>query len=204
MRHKRWLLSFAFAFSTVTENMRSATWFFPFLSLPVCWSSPVQVAATDSDLTVKTNLFTVQGALAENTTSVRFFGGIPYAEPPVGSARFRSPITKKPETEVIDATKFGPSCIQQDTGSKTVYTEFLPGFLLTPGQTQSEDCLTLNVWAPRGLNASSELLPVMIWIHGGGFTGGGSASPYKYGTRIVRDHQDVIVVALKSASPSSK
>ncbi|EKG11389.1 Carboxylesterase type B [Macrophomina phaseolina MS6] len=80
--------------------------------------------------------------------------------------------------------------------SSTVYTEFLPGYLLTPGQTQSEDCLTLNIWAPRALNASSELLPVMIWIHGGGFTGGGSASPYKYGTRIVKDHQDVIVVAL--------
>lgn len=166
-------------------------------------SSPIATTAadSDSDLLVQTNLFAVRGALAQdrNTTvnSVRFFGGIPYAEPPVGSARFRPPITKKPVDHVIDATAFGPSCIQLDTGTKTVYTEFLPGFLLTPGQKTSEDCLSLNVWAPRRSGNASELLPVMIWIHGGGFTGGGSASPYKYGTRIVEKHQDVIVVALK-------
>ncbi|GME48564.1 Para-nitrobenzyl esterase [Neofusicoccum parvum] len=165
-------------------------------------SSPIATPAadSDSDLLVQTNLFAVRGALAQdrNTTvnSVRFFGGIPYAEPPVGSARFRPPITKKPVDHVIDATAFGPSCIQLDTGTKTVYTEFLPGFLLTPGQKTSEDCLSLNVWAPRRSGNASELLPVMIWIHGGGFTGGGSASPYKYGTRIVEKHQDVIVVAL--------
>ncbi|KAB2575178.1 Acetylcholinesterase [Lasiodiplodia theobromae] len=175
--------------------MRSLAGLFLAQSLAAALPS-AHTRVANSDLLVDTNLFKVQGKLADNTTTVRFFGGIPYAEPPVGTARFRSPVTKQPETDVIDATKFGPSCIQLDTGTETVYTEYLPGFLLTPGQTQSEDCLSLNIWAPRALNASSELLPVMIWIHGGGFTGGGSASPYKYGTNIVRDHQDVIVVAL--------
>lgn len=179
-------------------KMRSLAGLFLAQSLVAALPSALTRVA-NSDLLVDTTLFKVQGKLADNTTTVRFFGGIPYAEPPVGTARFRPPVTKEPETDVIDATKFGPSCIQLDTGTETVYTEYLSGFLLTPGQTQSEDCLSLNIWAPRAAvnNASSELLPVMIWIHGGGFTGGGSASPYKYGTNIVRDHQDVIVVALK-------
>ncbi|KAL1615222.1 hypothetical protein SLS54_009153 [Diplodia seriata] len=176
-------------------NMRSLAGLL--LALPLAAARPsARIGAANSDLLVQTDLFQVQGKLADNTTTVRFFGGVPYAEPPVGSARFRPPVAKKPEPDVVDATKFGPSCIQLDTGTETVYTKYLPGYLLTPGQTQSEDCLSLNIWAPRALNGSSELLPVMIWIHGGGFTGGGSASPYKYGTDIVRDHQDVIVVAL--------
>jgi carboxylesterase type B len=85
--------------------------------------------------------------------------------------------------------------MQYSNGQKTVYSEYLKGFLLTPGQEQSEDCLTLNVWAPTKKQASGKL-PVMIWIHGGGFTSGGSASPYKYGDKLAKD-QNVIVVAMK-------
>ncbi|KAF1976313.1 alpha/beta-hydrolase [Bimuria novae-zelandiae CBS 107.79] len=114
-----------------------------------------QYSHGEEGLTVKTNLFTVKGAIFRNETNVRFFGNIPYAEPPVGHLRFRPPY---------------------NSGSKTVYSEYLTGFLLSPGQSTSEDCLTLNVWAPA---PSKE----------------GSASPYKYGDRIVRD-QNVIVVAL--------
>ncbi|KAF2845552.1 alpha/beta-hydrolase [Plenodomus tracheiphilus IPT5] len=136
----------------------------------------------------------VQGITWPNTSEVRFFGGIPYAEPPLGSARFRPPITKRPTNQTIDASWFGPSCIQYSNGQPTVYSEYLRGFLLTPGQVQSEDCLTLNIWAPRSA-AEAEKLPVMIWIHGGGFTSGGAASPYKYGHRLARD-QNVVVVAI--------
>ena len=85
--------------------------------------------------------------------------------------------------------------MQLNTGAETVYTEYLPGFLLTPGQQQSEDCLTLNIWAPRG--AAGQSFAVMIYIPGGGYNSGGAASPYKYGGPIVRDQQDVIVVSVK-------
>ncbi|KAF2678095.1 alpha/beta-hydrolase [Lentithecium fluviatile CBS 122367] len=146
------------------------------------------------NLTIKTNLFTVRGAIFPNTTDVRFFGGIPYAEPPVGDLRFRPPATAKPRNETLNATWFGPSCIQYSNGQHTVYSEYLTGFLLKPGQVQSEDCLTLNIWAPKG-SKEGDALPVMIWLHGGGHTSGGAASPYKYGHRIVRD-QNVILVAL--------
>jgi cholinesterase len=149
----------------------------------------------DEKLTVKTNLFTVQGAIFPNSTDVRFYGNIPYAEPPVGSLRFRPPVSVKPRNNTIDGTWFGPSCIQYNNGAKTVYSEYLKGFLLSPGQTTSEDCLTLNVWAPKGAKKDGKL-PVMIWIHGGGHTSGGAASPYKYGDRLARD-QNVIVVAMK-------
>jgi len=151
----------------------------------------------DTDLFVKTNFYSIRGISWPNETSVRFFGGIPYAEPPVGSNRFRPPVTKKPVNQTIDASWFGPSCIQYSNGAATVYSEYLTGFLLSPGQQQSEDCLTLNIWAPRGTKREDkQLKPVIIWIHGGGFTSGGSASPYKYGHRLAKD-QDLIVVAIK-------
>ncbi|KAL5113981.1 hypothetical protein ACEQ8H_008127 [Pleosporales sp. CAS-2024a] len=162
------------------------------LLLPLVYAFPA--SNTHDDLLVHTSLFSVQGVPWPNNTDVRFFGGIPYAEPPLGAARFRPPITKRPTNQTIDASWFGPSCIQYNNGQKTVYSEYLQGFLLTPGQQQSEDCLTLNIWAPKKSHAS-EPLPVMIWIHGGGFTSGGAASPYKYGDRLAKD-QNVIVVAL--------
>lgn len=152
------------------------------------------VASSGSDLLVKTDLFSVQGVVG-NTSNVRVFRGIPYAEPPVGAGRFMPPVTKKPEVDVVNATDFGAACIQLNTGAPTVYSQYLQGFLLTPGEQQSEDCLTLNIWAPRA--QPNQSLPVMIYIPGGAFTSGGSASPYKYGENIVRDHQDMIVVSMK-------
>jgi carboxylesterase type B len=160
-----------------------------------CTPLAEQPPSYSDHLTVKTNLFTVKGAIFPNETTVRFFGNIPYAEPPIGKLRFRPPVSVKPRNETINGTWFGPSCIQYNSGAETVYSEYLTGFLLSPGQETSEDCLTLNVWAPAG-SKEGDKLPVMIWIHGGGFTSGGAASPYKYGDRIVRD-QGVIVVALK-------
>lgn len=76
--------------------------------------------------------------------------------------------------------------------------DFQPGFLLSPGQPISEDCLTLNVWAPKGAKKGDKL-PVIIWIHGGGFTSNEAASPYKYGDRLARN-QNVIVVSIKYAA----
>ncbi|KAF9693294.1 hypothetical protein EKO04_008897 [Ascochyta lentis] len=160
--------------------------------LPLAHGLPTE--SNHDGLLVYTNHFAVRGVPWSNTTGVSFWGGIPYAEPPIGELRFRPPVTKRPSNETIDASWFGPSCIQYNSGQKTVYSEHLKGFLLTPGQEQSEDCLTLNIWAPTKGNPA-EPLPVMIWIHGGGFTSGGSASPYKYGDRLAKD-QNVIVVAI--------
>lgn len=164
------------------------------VALMACLSIAWAQSSSDDDLLVSTGSLTVQGAIEEGMDNVRVFRGVPFAEPPTGQHRFMPPITKKPSSAVINATWFGPSCIQLNTGEKTVYTEHLPGFLLTPGQEQSEDCLTLNIWAPR--SAPNQSFPVIIYIPGGGFTGGGGASPYKYGGPLVSSQQDIIVITV--------
>ena len=83
------------------------------------------------------------------------FKGIPYAAPPVGKLRWRAPQPVEPWDGVLDATAFGPACMQTDD---------LP---------KSEDCLTLNVWRPASPAAGP--LPVMMWIYGGALAHGNTA-----------------------------
>ncbi|KAJ3751252.1 extracellular triacylglycerol lipase precursor [Lentinula detonsa] len=89
-----------------------------------------------------------------------FFGGIPFAEPPIGNLRLRSPVLKSTlDTETFDASNFGFACLQS-------------GIPLTE---LSEDCLTINVFRPSGVT-SNDSLPVMFWTYGGGFQEGTSAT----------------------------
>ncbi len=92
---------------------------------------------------------------------VSSFKGIPFAAPPVGEFRWRPPQPVKPWDGVRDATEFGPTCAAAGWGAA-------PG---TIQQGSSEDCLYLNVWKPADARGGAKL-PVMVWIHGGGFTGG--------------------------------
>ncbi|EFX78599.1 hypothetical protein DAPPUDRAFT_105048 [Daphnia pulex] len=110
------------------------------------------------------------------------FRGIPYAEPPVGNLRFRDPIPAQPWTGVLDATKEGPACFQND---------LLSG--ITAGQ---EDCLVLNVYTHNS-NAIENALPVMVWIHGGGFTAGsGNSETDFYGPGHILDRDVVLAVTI--------
>ena len=83
--------------------------------------------------------------------------GIPYAAPPLGELRLRAPIEHTAWTDVRDATRFASASLQ----AKTEYD----------GKQGSEDCLYLNVYKPAAANDSSPL-PVMVWLHGGGFVNG--------------------------------
>ncbi|KAJ7463191.1 extracellular triacylglycerol lipase precursor [Mycena latifolia] len=111
---------------------------------------------------------TLTGAGTE-VPNVEFYGGIsnclpgiPYAEPPVCSLRFKAPVLKRAlNTPTFNASTYGPPCLQQP--------DVNPGAL----SPSSEDCLTLNVYKPAGL-ADTDSLPVMAWIHGGGLVAGGS------------------------------
>ncbi|KAJ7178115.1 esterase 1 [Mycena filopes] len=100
---------------------------------------------------------TLQGSLILNSC-VEFFGGIPYAYPPTGPLRFSAPVLKKVlESDSFDATSFGPFCLQ----------------LGLPAKQISEDCLTVNIFRPAGLQPNASL-PVMFWTYGGGFSSGGA------------------------------
>ena len=91
---------------------------------------------------------------------VRKFLGIPYAESPSGARRFKKPVPKAAFTSAFDASNYGHSCFQ-----------FEGLFPPEVNVTYSEDCLSLNIFAPE-TPSNGRFYPVMVWIHGGGFTYG--------------------------------
>jgi para-nitrobenzyl esterase len=113
---------------------------------------------------------------------VEVFLGIPYALPPTGSLRWKPPQPVPAWTEVREATAFGSRCMQARIYDDMVFRD--PGI--------SEDCLTLNIWAPAGKN--NEHLPVMVWIYGGGFEAGSTSEPRQDGENLAR--KGVIVVSM--------
>jgi para-nitrobenzyl esterase len=110
------------------------------------------------------------------------FKGIPYAEPPVGPARWKPPAQMPRWQGVRQATAFGPACFQPTGGTRTVYTS-------DPGP-MSEDCLTLNIWAP----ANAHNAPVLFWIHGGALLGGSSREALYDGARLAQ--RGIIVISI--------
>lgn len=124
---------------------------------------------------------TVQGLLqgtAEQDLAI--FRGVPYAAAPVGANRWRAPQPLPQWAGLRMAEEFGPRCVQGN---------FAPG---AEQPLTSEDCLYLNVWTPA-TEAEAEL-PVLVWIHGGGFfTGAGSAANYD-GAALAR--KGAVVVTL--------
>ncbi len=115
--------------------------------------------------------------------AVVVFKGIPYAVPPVGPLRWAPPAPPAKWTKPLVADTFGPICPQK------INADGSPNEGGAMGPT-SEDCLTLNVWAPKGATKA----PVMVWLHGGGNTmGAGSLGAYD-GTAFARD--GVVLVSI--------
>jgi para-nitrobenzyl esterase len=129
----------------------------------------VAASAKADSLTVKIADGKVHGKSLNS--SVRAFQGIPYAAPPVGDLRWKAPEPAAPWKGELDATKYGHHCAQNHVFDDMVFQDSA-----TPTDTGSEDCLTLNVYTPASAKESSKL-PVMFWIHGGGYSGGGSSEP---------------------------
>jgi para-nitrobenzyl esterase len=115
----------------------------------------------------------ITGALTGPNHDISVYKGIPYVTAPVGDRRWREPQPVAKWAAVREATSFSP----------------IPPQRQSP-QQQSEDSLYLNVWTPA--KSSSERLPVMVWIYGGGFTYGSSSSALYDGTRLA-GHGVVVV-----------
>jgi len=116
-------------------------------------------------LTTKTEQGKVRGKTI-NDGKVKAFMGLPYAAPPVGDLRWKAPQPAAKWASERDATKYGAHCAQNVV---------FPDMIFQDG-VNSEDCLFLNVYSPADATTKSKL-PVMFWIHGGGFAGGASSEP---------------------------
>jgi para-nitrobenzyl esterase len=109
-------------------------------------------------------------------SGVHAYYGLPIALPPVGTLRWHEPMPVKPWSDVYEAGKPRPACMQRQGN-----------------QEQSEDCLYLNVWTPPTARRGAKL-PVIVFIHGGGFTGGSASTPAYSGAELAR--KGVVTVTL--------
>jgi para-nitrobenzyl esterase len=150
-------------------------------------STPTPTPACPASGASADAVVTSQGALTGlevgSAGGVRAFLGVPYAAPPLGDQRFRAPEAPSCFDGTFTATAFGESCKQLDA-------EGAP--------KGSEDCLTLNLWAPK---AAAGPLPVLFFVHGGGNVQGSSGATLADGTAFydgarLAEEQNVIVVTI--------
>ncbi len=132
--------------------------------------------STPENPIVSTSLGDVRG---RRLGSVAWFVGIPYAAPPVGERRFAAPARVPAWPGIRDATERGATAPQRLRAVPGLAIEPLVGTGWTPG----DDYLTLDVWTPEG----AEGLPVMVFIHGGGFVIGSKDAAVQDGATFARD-----------------
>jgi len=142
-----------------------------FLAMLVFFAAEFCIAQQPAPVKVESGK--LQGTI-ENGLTV--YKGIPFAAPPVGDLRWRAPQTAEKWKGVRQADKFAPGPIQAQS--------------FTFGK--SEDCLYLNIWTPA--KSSKDRIPVLVWIHGGGFGAGSASEELFYGDKLAR--KGVILVCL--------
>lgn len=118
----------------------------------------------------------------ETVGELNVFRGIPYAVPPLGLGRWKPPVSMPSWQDVLDVQQFGAACIQPKPRPDSLYADEPP--------QMSEDCLFLNVWAPR----KAKNAPVFVWIHGGALTSGASSLSMYDGSKLAG--RDVVVVSI--------
>ena len=153
-------------------------------------SSSSRSVGTAGAPVVETTYGRVRGARAEG---VLVFKGVPYGASTAGANRFRPPKAPAPWTGVKDVTAFGAACPQASMKPPPRPPGAPPVRSLTviADETQSEDCLVLNVWT----NSLSGKKPVMFWLHGGGYATGSAAPPVYDGVNLAAK-QDVVMVSI--------
>jgi para-nitrobenzyl esterase len=141
----------------------------------------------DSPGEVETTVTVQQGRLGGTVSpdgAVRAFKGVPYAAPPLGELRWRLPQPPRPWDGVRPTAGFGPNAPQFPLAGNSLYAG--------GHESQSEDCLYLNIWTAA--ESAEERRPVMVWIHFGAFQFGGASVPLYDGEGLAR--AGVVVVTL--------
>lgn len=136
---------------------------------------------------VKTTAGIVSGVTNTNG-DVQIFKGIPFAAPPVGDLRWKEPQPALPWEGVRTCDTWPASPIQSKPAPFMMWTQEF----ITPPEPLSEDCLYLNIWTPA--KSSDEKLPVLVWIHGGGFTSGSGACAVYDGEALAQ--QGILYVSI--------
>ncbi len=133
-----------------------------------------------------TSVGTYEGLWADDAQSIQVFKGIAYAAPPVGPLRFRPPAPALCVGGIIPAQTDPTPCWQGHSEDAFVWSR--------GAFARSEDCLYLNVWAPKGPQPMSTDRPVMVWFHGGAHTSGWGHHPLFDGSHFA--NQGVILVTV--------
>jgi para-nitrobenzyl esterase len=160
------------------KNRRQATAIVTLSSIVMALTAMAAAQLDDTIVTIDSGM--IEGAVSGDVLS---FKGIPYAAPPVGALRWRAPQPVTPWRGVRPATAYGHDCMQKP----------IPGDAAASGGDFSEDCLFVSVWRPAATWPGAAL-PVLVWIHGGGFLNGGSSAPMFDGSTLAR--QGLVVVAI--------
>ena len=143
--------------------------------------TPAVVYAGDDPVRVEQGLLS---GTSGKSPQVRAYRGIPFAAPPVGDLRWKAPQPPAPWAGVREAKEFSHACWQTQYPAGSIYQAKLPPL--------SEDCLYLNIWTAA--KSAKDRLPVMVWIHGGGFTRGSGISDAYDGENFAR--QGVVLVTI--------
>lgn len=126
-------------------------------------------------------VYTQQGFLqGKYEDGVQKFLGVRYAEPPLGNLRFYPPVSPSSWEGIRQVTNFGYNCPQNNLAG------------VSPLPNQNEDCLYLNIWAPANAYAGANL-PVMVFLHGGGYQTGSGAQPITDGTVLSATTNTIII-----------
>jgi len=134
----------------------------------------------DKDLSIECNNGIFVGKKKENVLS---FKGIPYAKPPIGNLRWKDPVLAEDSNKVYEAYYYGKTPIQGEFNSQL--SSFYP---------QGEDCLYLNVWL--NTKNTSKDKTVMVFIHGGSYSAGGTSDPLYDGYNLINKYEDVIYISI--------
>jgi para-nitrobenzyl esterase len=147
------------------------------LAVPALAATPI--AAWADQPVVKAPAGALRGVDQDGLT---IFKGVPYAAAPVGAMRWKPPAAAPAWSGVRDALDFGPACQQPKPRPGSIYS--------SPLKAMSEDCLSLNIWAPEKIKKA----PVLVWIHGGSLIAGSSSEGMYDGAALAK--QGLVVVSI--------